>query len=258
MHKISVIESWKNSWGIFKKNWKVLIYTVAVTTLVGTILSSIFKVEDLKVGGFRTSQAMMVIALYYILKYLIQTLFNIGQTKIDIDAVGGTKPRYSDLFNSQGVYLKFLLVSILYGLAVLGGFILLIIPGIYVALRYCFAPILIIDKKMGVGEAFDKSKEMTDGKKWQMIGFFVVSIIFVLAGLIALGVGIVVTFIMYELAFVHLYRGLLNESDAEERVEQGGQMDFQDIKNETEGIEKTTQNVEENTQNSDNSEIPQN
>lgn len=261
MNKISVIESWKYGWSAFKKNWQILIYATAVPFLIGTIMSEAFKVDELKNGVSFVAYPILVLVLYYIVKYLLQILFNIGQTKINIDASFGKKienegtedkPRYSDLFNSQGVYLKFLIVSILYSLAVLGGFILLIIPGIYIALRYCFAPILIIDKKMDIGEAFFKSKEMTKGKKWNLVGFFAASLVFVLLGLVAVGVGIVITYIVYELAFIHLYRGLANESDTKE---QGGQMDFEDIKDEAQDTQKDVENETEKPQNFDDSKI---
>ena len=255
MNKISVIESWKYGWNVFKKNWQILIYATAVPFLIGTIMSEVFKADDLKKGVSIVAYPAIVLVLYYIVKYLLQTLFNIGQTRINIDAsFGGVeeKPKYSDLFNSQGVYIKFLIVSVLYMLIVLGGFILLIIPGIYIALRYCFAPILIIDKNMGIGEAFAKSKQMTKGKKWNLIGFFAASLAFVLLGLVAIGVGIVITYIIYELAFIHMYKNLLNESDT---AQQGGQMDFEDIKNEPQDVQKDTENETEKPQISDDSKV---
>ena len=228
MNKISVKESWKFGWVAFKRNWQILIYATAIPFLIGIILDNMFNVD--KTGAIPESlQAFVLVAALFVLKYLVKTLFSIGQTRINIDSdFGGeeNKPKYSDLFNSQGVYLKFLAASVLYTLAVLGCFLLLIIPGIYIALRYCFAPILVIDKKMNIGEAFLKSKEMTKGIKWQLLGFFFVSIIFVLLGLIGLGVGIIVTYIVFQLAYIHLYRKLLDGSDLKES---GGQMDFQDI-----------------------------
>lgn len=252
MNEISVVESWKYGWNSFKKNWRVLIYATAIPFLIGTLMTEMFKIDDIKSGAVKVLYPTIVIGVYYVLKYLLQTLFSIGQTRINLDAnFGGeeTQPKFSDLFNSQGLYLKFLAVSVLYGLVVLGGFILLIIPGIYVALRYCFAPILVIDKKMNPSEAFAKSKEMTQDKKWKLLGFFASSMVFVLLGLIGLGVGIVITFIIYKLSFVYLYRKLLNESGT---GISGEQMDFEDI------AEKEVKNTPENTQILENSKIVQN
>ena len=122
--------------------------------------------------------------------------------------------------------MRLIAVTVIYSLAVLGGMILLIIPGIYIAIRYCFASTLIVDKKMGIGEAFAKSRAMTEGKMVELFLFFILSGLLVLSGLIALGVGIVVTFIIFELAFLHLYKSLLNQS--EEQVS-GGQMEIEEI-----------------------------
>lgn len=247
MNKISVTESWKYGWGVFKKNWQILIYATAVPFLIGTVMSEAFQVDDLKKVDIKNLYPLGLLALYYVLKYLLQVLFNLGQTRITIDAAFGGEaktPKYSDLFNSQGIYLRFLGVSILYTLAVLGGFILLIVPGIYIALRYYFAPILVIDKKMGIGEAFATSKEMTKGIKWQLLGFTIVSAVFVLLGLIALGIGIVATYIIYRIAFVHLYKKLSNGLGVEIS---GGQLVMEDIQPESQ--EKNEKENEEEDQN---------
>jgi uncharacterized membrane protein len=249
MNKISVTESWKYGWGVFKKNWQILIYATAVPFLIGTVMSEAFQVDDLKKVDIKNLYPLGLLALYYVLKYLLQVLFNLGQTRITLDAAFGGEskaPKYFDLFNSQGIYLRFLGVSLLYTLAVLGGFILLIIPGIYIALRYYFAPILVIDKKMGIGEAFATSKEMTKGIKWQLLGFTIVSAVFVLLGLIALGIGIVATYIIYKIAFVHLYRKL---SDGLGVETSGGQLVMEEVETvsqEQELAQKDSQKDSEN------------
>jgi hypothetical protein len=82
-----------------------------------------------------------------------------------------------------------------YMLIVMGGLILLIIPGIYLAIRYGQSFNLILDKKMGIKDAFVMSAKMTDGIKWRLIGASIVlggmCLGIFLVGLIALIVGII-------------------------------------------------------------------
>lgn len=66
---------------------------------------------------------------------------------------------------------EFFVGTIAYVLVVLGGMILLIVPGIIWGIKYCFVPWLILDKKMKVGEAFTASAEMTKNNKMKILIF---------------------------------------------------------------------------------------
>ena len=89
------------------------------------------------------------------------------------------------------------------------GLILLIIPGIYLAIKYQFFSFLIVDKNMGIMESFKKSEEMTQGVKMNLLLFSLA-----LAGINILGalvflVGLIVTIPTTVMATVYVYRKLL-------------------------------------------------
>jgi hypothetical protein len=67
-----------------------------------------------------------------------------------------------------------LLVSILFGLAVLAGLIVLIIPGIIIAVRLSVSiPALVVERKRGT-EALGRSWDLVRGYSWPVFGAFVV------------------------------------------------------------------------------------
>ncbi len=209
MKKISVIESWGVAWGVFKKNWLIVLYAAFVPALISFLLEIISKkaVTWLDAGVI----VLVLGTLYFVLRFFFSMLLNLGTLRIQLGVMNGNKMKYSDLFNPKGLYWKFIGGTILYSLVVLGGLILLIIPGIYFAIRYLFVPYLIIDKNMNIGDAFAKSTEMTNGKKWSILAFLIVTIIFSLLGLIVLFVGVVFTSAIAYLAIIHMYQTLLNE-----------------------------------------------
>ena len=86
---------------------------------------------------------------------------------------------------SQKKLLRYLGASILYVLGVLGGLLLLVIPGIYFAVKYIFVFPLIADTDMKVKESFTEAARMTKGKLW-FVGKFILAFI---------GIGIFVTII---------------------------------------------------------------
>ena len=49
------------------------------------------------------------------------------------------------------------------------GLLLLIVPGIYILLTYCFYGLEIIDRGLGPVEALSRSAKITKGEKWNLL-----------------------------------------------------------------------------------------
>ena len=84
--------------------------------------------------------------------------------------------------------------GILYGLAVLIGTILLIVPGIVLAVRYWLAVPAAVIEDSGATASLDRSKDLTEGNRWRifrlgLILFFVMMVSMLLVGAIAFTVG---------------------------------------------------------------------
>jgi len=90
------------------------------------------------------------------------------------------------------------------------GFILLVVPGIYWAIKYSFSELLFIDKEIGIKEAFNLSGKMTQGIKWQLILFGLAILGINILGVLALGVGLIVTVPLSILSNLLLYTHLLS------------------------------------------------
>ena len=88
-------------------------------------------------------------------------------------------------FNKFG---RLLIAGIIYPIGVMLGFICFIIPGIYLMIRWFFIVPLIMDKDLGVAEAFDYSGRMSDGILWDIFSIFILNaIIKGVGGLIVIG-----------------------------------------------------------------------
>jgi uncharacterized membrane protein len=103
---------------------------------------------------------------------------------------------------------KYLGASILLGLAIGIGIILLIVPGIIFALMYMFATFVVIDRELGPIKALEESSRLTRGHRWKLLGFLLMLVLVNLLGLIALVVGLLVSIPVSSLAFAHAYRVL--------------------------------------------------
>lgn len=69
----------------------------------------------------------------------------------------------------------------------------MILPGIYLAVSYMFAPLFVIDKNMEFWSAMETSRKLITKRWWSFFGLAIALGILVLAGFILLGVGALVT-----------------------------------------------------------------
>lgn len=135
-------------------------------------------------------------------------IVQLGLIRMYLDLTEGTKDKLAMLFSQYRLFWKYLGAAILYGLMIVFGLILFIIPGIYFALKYQFYSYLIVDKNLSVMDALKKSAMMTDGVKWKLFGFYIVLFGLNFLGLIALVFGLLVTVPMSIMAYVYVYRTL--------------------------------------------------
>jgi len=142
----------------------------------------------------------------YWIVIIISSLFvvKIGLRLYDQNKIGS----YSFLSFSSSLFFKYLLGYLLLWLVIIIGLILLIVPGMYLAIKYQFVPYLIVDKNMDVIEAFKKSGKMTDGSKWNLFLLTILLVIIILLGFLAFIVGIFVALPIAMVAVAYVYRKL--------------------------------------------------
>jgi hypothetical protein len=94
----------------------------------------------------------------------------------------------------EPVFWPLVAVSILFGLGVAIGFILLIIPGLFLLVIWSVvAPVTVLEHP-GVGSAFRRSRELVRGNGWNVFGvivivFVIVFVVSIAAGLATSGLG---------------------------------------------------------------------
>ena len=121
---------------------------------------------------------------------IVTTVINIlllpvllGVNKYHLGIVRGESVDLGLLKNYFGEALKLVGLYLLIELLTFGGFILLIIPGVIVALSLMFVYYVYLDYKLGIIDSIKKSFELTKGHRWDLfvlmlsfIGWIVLSI----------------------------------------------------------------------------------
>ncbi len=131
-----------------------------------------------------------------------------GLTRIALDYYAGKRLPFEALFTQFRYFWRIVGAQILVGLIVIGGLILLIVPGIYWALKYQFVTNIIVDKDLGILEAMHQSGELTKGVKLRLLLFDLACAGVMILGAIALGVGVLVAFPIILLSGIWVYKKL--------------------------------------------------
>jgi uncharacterized membrane protein len=216
-----------HGWELFKKDWDTFFVLMLATGVVTWAISgaifamqygySIVDETGKTIGTNMPWELSIVVGLLYVISYYFSIIFAYNTQKIYLEAVDGKEIHVKEAFNKPTVNtLMWIGTGILYGLVVFLGFILLIVPGIYLALRYQYAAILVLDKGMRIKDAFATSAKMTDGIKWNLIGYGLswagLIIVAVIVGLICLIIGVIPAIfavsVTMQLSSTYLYKKL--------------------------------------------------
>ncbi len=181
----------KPSWEAFKRCWLNLI--LLILSLIGIIgIAIILGLVMLPTPfGLLVDLVLIFPALFYIGSY-----FSWASTKLLISASRGEKLSFkAALPPSLGLPLKYLATSFLAGLIILGGYILLIVPGFIFTARYSSAVFVAVDEGIWGMAAVRRSRELTRGRNWDVLGALTLPAVFSILSLIPI-LGPLVNFVI--------------------------------------------------------------
>ena len=191
-------------WETFKKRPWFFVGMLVLIWIVSGVFSQMGSYTDKVSAG-----SELIFALAGVFVSIVGQMFvKMGTISFTLKAHDAPESaKLNDLWAPE-MFWQYLGASLLVGLIVVVGIILLIVPGIIWALRYMFVPYLVIDRKLGVMAALRESSRITLGHKWQLLGLVVVLGLLNILGLLALVVGLLVTVPVTMLAVAHAYRTL--------------------------------------------------
>lgn len=179
----------KEAWPIYKENLGTLLLMSVVTFIVSMISSdSNFIIEIL---SFVVSALVFYVWTRFIFALLEKKKFN---------------PFSKVALPSLLQYWNLIKTVIVYSLCILGGMILLIVPGLYFIGRLAFAPYLSVEKNQGARKSIKESWEATRGNGWKIFWKSLLIGLFMLVGFLALFLGIFITYPLGLILMIMLYR----------------------------------------------------
>lgn len=178
-----------SSFSILKESFDYLINNITRLWFVLFVPPTLLAVWELLPESGETVLPKLVLSLA---NAIISTLSYVALIYMLNNETADVKSAYKSALK---LLIPLLLASLLVGSITLVGIMLLIIPGIYFAIKYSFTSYIVITENVGVWEAFSRSGKYTQGYKIDLllkmffsfgVGFLVVFVLGLASGLTGL------------------------------------------------------------------------
>jgi hypothetical protein len=123
-------------------------------------------------SGYESSPPIEEQAAALAVTYLVIAPLITAMTINAVMAAGeGRRPRAGEsIMAGLDVFARVFGAVVLAGLGIAAGLLLLIVPGIYLGVRWYFVPQAVVIERRGISEALRASWELVDGSWWRVFG----------------------------------------------------------------------------------------
>lgn len=182
----------------------------AVPRLLGTPAPSLDLTPDELIASLQ-SLGMLIPASFLFGVYLL-----VGQFRAALAAARGYHVELGMFFSGWDRLLPALAVCAVVYLGVGLGLLLLVLPGVFLALSWSLTMPLVADTSLGVGEIFAESWEATQGQRWRILLLWIASLVIAALGVMLFYVGVFVASPILFVAYAETYMCITGRRYADE------------------------------------------
>ncbi len=171
--------------------------------------------------------------VFTVLNIIITAIVTLGLIKIGLKFCDGEKVSLSDIFSQYNLFLKYLVIMIIFILISIPIIVLLEIPGapsviglilllplIYLMIKLMFFGYELVDNNAGPFASIKTSIILTKGLFWKLLLFVIITVGINFVGLLVLIVGLIATSPYTMVAMAHVYRQISGESESSQEDEE--------------------------------------
>jgi uncharacterized membrane protein len=190
----------QNAWKAFKSHPRV--FVISMLILFGSWTALEVAVVALQRFG------VVVWLILHLAFFVFFSGLMVGLHRIALETVDGKAPKLANLTALLGGGPTFLLAFCIYSAVVVVGLVLLVVPGIYVAVKYALFGQVLATTSTTAPQALRDAAVLSDGRWWTLFPLLLMALLLNLAGMAFLGLGLLITFPVSLLATSDLYRSL--------------------------------------------------
>ena len=198
-------EAWEKTNGLKGSFWAAGAILFAVILILGIVFGggSVFLAGQ----GDASSGMLMGLAMQLVM-IAVMYPFMAGIVMLGIERSVDLPLSYKSVFTYFAYTLPLLGVAVLMSILVTIGFILLIIPGIYLSLAYMFAVPLVVEKNLGIWDAMETSRKAVTSHWFKLFFLFFIMMIILMVSALPFGIGLIWTYPMMVAMMGVMYRDI--------------------------------------------------
>ncbi|WHI51497.1 hypothetical protein P3339_01285 [Microbulbifer sp. MLAF003] len=201
----AISEGWQLSKGKKRTVWfAIILYVIAIAAIsfVAGLLTGYPAFDPVEAGNASLSSTI----IYNLITAIVGVPLVVGMMMVGIKIARKEETSGTEVFahfdKIVPLCVTYIIMSILMGI----GFLLLVIPGIYLAVAYMMALPLVIDQNLGPWKALEASRKAITKNWFAFLGFFIVLLLIYIAGGLALLIGLIWAIPLASIAYGVAYR----------------------------------------------------
>ena len=223
MKKLFIGDIVSRAWDLAVKHWPVFLIIALISSALGILVrgdsSALMSLgnnpdpEEVYMALLQSYNPVGIIVVVFVSIYLNYITYRMLANVMNV----GQPYREGELLDALKVDLAkfglFFGVEIVFALAVAVASMLCVIPGLFLAVRWYFAPLIVVTENVSFSEAFSRSWDLTKGHFWELFLLGLTAIGISIVGLCACCVGIVFAQIIVNFMFIIAYYELKKADD---------------------------------------------
>lgn len=180
-------ESWRKVAG-FKATYAIaMVIYIAVALVAELVMGLLFGWDYAESAG---GDALTGAVILEIVISIAMIPLGVGLGLISVRRAAGKPVSPTVIFEPYQHALPIIVMMIMMFFLIIAGYLLFIIPGIYLSVAYSFAPYLITEKNMGAWQSLEESRKAITKYWWRYFGLMWVSLFLIIAGTIPVLIGL--------------------------------------------------------------------
>lgn len=198
-------ESWERTKGLKGAFWAAgAIFLVAVLALSAVLGGG----GALLIGNGEATSGVLTSLIIQLVIMAVMYPFMAGIVMLGVERSVDLPLSYKSVFGYFAYTLPLLGVAVLMSILVTIGFLLLIIPGVYLSLAYMFTVPLVVEKNLGIWDAMETSRKAVTSHWFKLFFLFLTMSIILIISALPFGIGLIWTYPMMVAMMGVMYRDI--------------------------------------------------
>ena len=136
-----------------------------------------------------------------------------GLYSLFLKKIRGQPAEFGDAFSkcNAAFFVPLMLVYLVSTLLTMAGFMLCVLPGIYLMVSYMFALPLVMDKKMEFWPAMELSRKVVGKHWWVVFGLLLLCVLVTIGGFLVCCIGIFIAAAIVQAAWMYAYEDIFSD-----------------------------------------------